>query len=209
MGPLIPNGYITGDWNFVIAILIGIAFGFILEASGFSASRNLAGVFYGYKPTRYVSTDQVAKRIIQKDPSLELIDVRSAEEYNKFSLPNAINIPLDSLVNANNLDYFGIKGLNAIFFSNDDIYADQAWVITKRLGFGSTYVMKGGLNKWIETIIQPKEPAEEASSEAIKTYEFRKGAQLYFTGAKVETSITKEKVVVQKRKKTAVAAGGC
>ena len=48
MGPLIPNGYITGDWNFVIAILIGIAFGFILEASGFSASRNLAGVFYGY-----------------------------------------------------------------------------------------------------------------------------------------------------------------
>lgn len=161
------------------------------------------------QPTRYVSTDQVAKRIIQKDPSLELIDVRSAEEYNKFSLPNAINIPLDSLVNANKLDYFGIKGLNAIFFSNDDIYADQAWVITKRLGFGSTYVMKGGLNKWIETIIQPKKPAEEASSEAIKTYEFRKGAQLYFTGAKVETSITKEKVVVQKRKKTAVAAGGC
>lgn len=161
------------------------------------------------QPTRYVSTDQVAKRIIQKDPSLELIDVRSAEEYNKFSLPNAINIPLDSLVNANKLDYFGIKGLNAIFFSNDDIYADQAWVITKRLGFGSTYVMKGGLNKWIETIIQPKKPAEEASSEAIKTYEFRKGAQLYFTGAKVETSITKEKVVIQKRKKTAVAAGGC
>ncbi len=48
MGPLIPNGFITGDWNFVIAILLGIAFGFILEASGFSASRNLAGVFYGY-----------------------------------------------------------------------------------------------------------------------------------------------------------------
>lgn len=48
MGPLIPNGIITGDWNFVIAILLGIAFGFILEASGFSSSRNLAGVFYGY-----------------------------------------------------------------------------------------------------------------------------------------------------------------
>ncbi len=48
MGPLIPNGIITGDWNFVIAILLGIAFGFILEASGFSSARNLAGVFYGY-----------------------------------------------------------------------------------------------------------------------------------------------------------------
>jgi uncharacterized protein len=48
MGPLIPNGIIGEGWDFLIAILIGIAFGFILEASGFSSSRNLAGVFYGY-----------------------------------------------------------------------------------------------------------------------------------------------------------------
>ncbi len=48
MGPLIPNDIITGDWNFVIALLLGVVFGFILEASGFSSSRNLAGVFYGY-----------------------------------------------------------------------------------------------------------------------------------------------------------------
>ncbi|HYQ55849.1 MAG TPA: YeeE/YedE thiosulfate transporter family protein [Draconibacterium sp.] len=48
MGPLIPNGIIGEGWDFVIAILLGVAFGFILEASGFSSSRNLAGVFYGY-----------------------------------------------------------------------------------------------------------------------------------------------------------------
>ncbi len=48
MGPLIPNGIIGGDWDFVIAILLGVAFGFILEASGFSSSRNIVGVFYGY-----------------------------------------------------------------------------------------------------------------------------------------------------------------
>ncbi|HKK40868.1 MAG TPA: YeeE/YedE thiosulfate transporter family protein [Bacteroidales bacterium] len=48
MGPLIPNGIIPGNWNFVIALLIGIAFGFILESSGFSSSRNIVGVFYGY-----------------------------------------------------------------------------------------------------------------------------------------------------------------
>ena len=48
MGPLIPNGVLSGEWNIVIAVLIGLAFGFILEASGFSSSRKLAGVFYGY-----------------------------------------------------------------------------------------------------------------------------------------------------------------
>ncbi|MFI1773347.1 YeeE/YedE thiosulfate transporter family protein [Thalassobellus citreus] len=48
MGPLIPDGTIPMEWDSIIAILIGIIFGFILEASGFSSSRKLAGVFYGY-----------------------------------------------------------------------------------------------------------------------------------------------------------------
>lgn len=48
MGPLIPNGIIPDEWNSIIAIVIGIFFGFILESSGFSSSRKLAGVFYGY-----------------------------------------------------------------------------------------------------------------------------------------------------------------
>ncbi|HOI00964.1 MAG TPA: YeeE/YedE thiosulfate transporter family protein [Bacteroidales bacterium] len=48
MGPLIPNQLIDGNWNNLIALLIGIAFGFVLESSGFSSSRVLAGVFYGY-----------------------------------------------------------------------------------------------------------------------------------------------------------------
>ncbi|MDO5981045.1 YeeE/YedE thiosulfate transporter family protein [Flavivirga spongiicola] len=48
MGPLIPNDIIPFEWSSIIAIIIGIFFGFILEASGFSSSRKLAGVFYGY-----------------------------------------------------------------------------------------------------------------------------------------------------------------
>ncbi|MDD3686437.1 MAG: YeeE/YedE thiosulfate transporter family protein [Bacteroidales bacterium] len=48
MGPLLPQNIISGDLNFFFAFLIGIGFGFILEQAGFSSSRKLAGVFYGY-----------------------------------------------------------------------------------------------------------------------------------------------------------------
>lgn len=48
MGPLIPLNIIDPNWNNVFAVIIGIFFGFILESSGFSSSRKLAGVFYGY-----------------------------------------------------------------------------------------------------------------------------------------------------------------
>jgi hypothetical protein len=51
MGPL---SYIndTGTMvNHLIALVIGIGFGFSLEQAGFSSSRKLAGMFYGYDAT--------------------------------------------------------------------------------------------------------------------------------------------------------------
>ncbi len=38
----------ASEWNLMAALFIGIAFGWVLERAGFSTSRKLAGVFYGY-----------------------------------------------------------------------------------------------------------------------------------------------------------------
>lgn len=46
MGPLVPD-HLEFGLSLVIALLLGVAFGFILEQSGFSSSRRLAGLFYG------------------------------------------------------------------------------------------------------------------------------------------------------------------
>src|SRR5512133_3191891 len=48
MGPLVVNELISENTNLFLAFIIGIGFGFVLEQSGFSSSRKLAGVFYGY-----------------------------------------------------------------------------------------------------------------------------------------------------------------
>lgn len=47
MGPLVPE-VIGTELNYIVAIFIGIAFGFILEQAGFSTSKKLVGLFYGY-----------------------------------------------------------------------------------------------------------------------------------------------------------------
>lgn len=48
MGPLSVNELISENTNLFLAFVIGIGFGFVLEQSGFSSSRKLAGIFYGY-----------------------------------------------------------------------------------------------------------------------------------------------------------------
>ena len=51
MGPLTVYEIISANTNLVFAFIIGIGFGFVLENSGFSSSRKLAGMFYGYDTT--------------------------------------------------------------------------------------------------------------------------------------------------------------
>lgn len=46
MGPLVPD-IISPELDLIIAFLLGIAFGFVLEQAGFSSSRRLTGLFYG------------------------------------------------------------------------------------------------------------------------------------------------------------------
>ncbi len=51
MAPL-SSLYVFPEWlNMLMAFLIGTGFGFALEQAGFSSSRKLAGMFYGYDAT--------------------------------------------------------------------------------------------------------------------------------------------------------------
>ncbi|OFY11385.1 MAG: hypothetical protein A2X11_12865 [Bacteroidetes bacterium GWE2_42_24] len=47
MGPLVPF-IISNEFNLIIALISGIGFGFVLEQAGFSSTRKLVGLFYGY-----------------------------------------------------------------------------------------------------------------------------------------------------------------
>jgi hypothetical protein len=51
MGPLIQQGIINPEWNPIIAFILGVGFGFVLEQAGFSTARKIVGVFYGFDMT--------------------------------------------------------------------------------------------------------------------------------------------------------------
>jgi uncharacterized protein len=51
MAPIVPLHNVSQEINLVIAFIIGLGFGFVLEQAGFSSSRKLVGMFYGYDIT--------------------------------------------------------------------------------------------------------------------------------------------------------------
>jgi len=165
--------------------------------------------------TRFQSTDQVAKAIINKDPFYALVDVRTAAEYATWSLPNAMNIPLADILKPEYSETLNQTSRRIVFFSNNDIYAEQAWMLCRRQGFRNLYVLKGGLNAWMSTIINPSEPPVTASKEEFEQYEFRKGASQFFVGTG-EVNLPdkpaekpKAKIKIAPVAKPAAAEGGC
>ncbi|NQV43209.1 MAG: rhodanese-like domain-containing protein [Candidatus Marinimicrobia bacterium] len=161
-----------------------------------------------------VTADEVAHWLISKDPSLQLIDVRTPDEFQKYHLEGAINIPISVILKDDYRDYLdqGIK-MN-VLYSNGTLASHQAWMILRQLGFVNNYVMQGGLNYWFDTIMNPEEPSATSPNEEFAKYDFRKAASGVFGGGvdaaltpPTQTSADKPKVIRREKKKA--PAGGC
>jgi rhodanese-related sulfurtransferase len=162
---------------------------------------------------RFKSTDEVARLIIQQDPLLLLVDVRTAEEYAAYHLPGAISIPLSEILSNDMLPYFDQKVQNVVLYSNGTIFASQAWSLLRRKNFRKLFVMEGGLNLWVETILRPSIPNASASKADVTEYEFRKGASMFFGGSKGGASVAAPAAGAvappAKAKKSKAVSGGC
>jgi len=165
------------------------------------------------KEGRYISTDEVAKAIIEADPSFLIIDLRTPREFEHFSIDGAMNIPYAKIMDDANAVYFDQDIYTTVLYSNGSSLADQAWTRLRSYDYKGNRVLKGGLNQWYKTIINPQKPNDLAPITANEQYQFRKGASIYFTGiqmsgASTSSSKPKSRKPLVKRKKKAVS-GGC
>jgi rhodanese-related sulfurtransferase len=165
--------------------------------------------------TQFIAPETVADMIVKKDPTLQLIDVRSPEEFEKYSLPGAINIPAPDLLSDKYTDILNQDVRMNVFYSNGSLTANEAWMITRQLGYSNNFVLEGGLNYWFDAIMNPQKPATTSPDEEFAKYDFRRSAgQALGGGGPVQavqdqsTSDAKPAIRPLPKKKKR-AAGGC
>jgi rhodanese-related sulfurtransferase len=164
--------------------------------------------------TQFMQPDEIADMIIAKDPTLQLIDVRAVDEFEKFSLPGAINIPLVDILSTQWEAVINQDVKLNVFYSNSSTDANQAWMITRQLGYQNNYVLQGGVNYWAETILNPEVPPATSPNEEFAKYDLRKGAGMALGGAAetvqpVATTTGGVKPPIQKKQTKKKVAGGC
>ncbi len=162
-----------------------------------------------------VSTDAVADLLVQKDPVLQLIDVRSLEEFETFHLPGAVHVPLSNILAAEYSGLFDQDVRMNVLYANGTTQASQAWMLLRQQGYGNLHVMQGGLNYWAETIMNPVQPPVSAADDELARYDFRKaaggalggGSLVPVSAAPATSAPSAPKASTAPKKKK--AAGGC
>jgi len=138
--------------------------------------------------TQYLEPEQVAQMLVEKDPYLQLIDIRSLNEFEKFSLQGAINIPIDNLLAPEFVETFDQDVKLNVFYGNGTTQANEAWMLLRQLGYKNIYVLRGGLNYWTEAILNPSAPSNTDPNDDIARYDFRRGAGQALGGGEMSAS---------------------
>ena len=157
----------------------------------------------------YLTVDQVAKFIVTEDSTIHIIDVRSAEEFKTASLPGAVNAPYSELPSRDPAEYMISGNTRNIFYSNGDLNANYALVLASGYGYGNSYVMKGGMNEWFNTVINSSFTGEKISARENALFETRTRAKKMFTEINSLPDSLKQEFMKSGKNAAKKLDGGC
>ncbi len=157
----------------------------------------------------YYSVDQVARFLVTEDSTVQMIDLRSPEEYRSVNIPGSINVPYDELLNNDPGRFLNNGNVKNIFYSNGDFDSNYALTIAHGLNYNNTYVMKGGLNEWFKTIMNSNFKGEKISARENSLYETRLRAGKMFTEINSLPDSLKVKYIEAKHIAAKKLDGGC
>jgi len=157
----------------------------------------------------YFTVDQVARFVVSEDSSVQLIDLRSPEEFRSFNIPGSINMPYKELLNSDPGRFLSNKNIRYIFYSNGDFDSNYALVFAKGMNLMNVYVMKGGLNEWFNTVMNSSFTGDRISARENALFETRTRAKKTFTEMNSLPDSLKMKFFEAKHLAAKKLDGGC
>lgn len=152
-------------------------------------------------PIYRMTADELAFRILDRDPSLVLVDVRPAAAFGKASLPGSINVRTADMFGATWRDALGRTGTRKVFVADTEAEAMAAASLALRLGYDDVGVLQDGMAGFTHTILDAKAAPDAAADQVAM---FRADA-----GVRIEKLIKERGAVKPVVKAAKKIVGGC
>ena len=151
-----------------------------------------------------ITPDELAFRIVDNDKSIQIIDVRSMEEFKKMSLPKSLSFSMNELFNKSAERVMTVKHKRNVFIGDDELTSRKAAILADKLGYAEPVFLKGGLKEFKKEILEFKMPEEIKTRREADTYRFREKASKVIP---VLIEKNKNKIIPKKESKRII--GGC
>ncbi len=189
----------------VVVIIIGL-FSFALPEKNSVILKNAENPEVISKTNfNVMSSDELAYRLMEDENSIQIFDLRSKEEFEKFSLPGAINITTDFLLGKDGYKLLSLKSKKNIFISDNEKDEKKAAYIAMDLGYKKIFILEGGIQEFQKNILDYKKPTSFANKREEDVAKFREIAS-----RKIPILIEKSKSKKgEQPTKTKRVLGGC
>ena len=158
----------------------------------------------------YITPDQAIKIIDQNDPEYVLVDLRNPRQFANFHVGNAVNVPLQAVLDNQYHQIFNDKR-KKVLYSDECIEANQVWILLTQFGYQNLFVLEGGADFWKNHVLDKNVFKADAIYQDEKPkYDFKKVSEevgMAPANSNSEEATPALPTVPAKRKK--MVAGGC
>jgi len=118
----------------------------------------------------YISAPDLAARIVDQDPALHVLDLRSRPDFDQLHVAGATHMTLDDL---RRLSLSPSERI--VLYADDDDRAARGAQVLRASGYQNVLLLRQGIFAWIARVLEPR-LASDAT--ALERAEFERAAQL-------------------------------
>lgn len=163
--------------------------------------------------TNFFTPKELEEVLSQQPADIVLIDIRDRFSFGQGHIPGAKNITAFELSQKESIELikqYKNDGITVVLIGSDQLEVNGPWMVGRQVGYDNIKILLGGYNYYKEHINKESTDLNDKSYiKEIARYDYAKVSQGSDNDSAVSAKKPGKTIPLQKRKKVAVAAGGC
>src|SRR5262245_12756960 len=124
----------------------------------------------------HISAPDLADRIMGRDPTLRVVDLRPQGEFDQLHIPTAVAVSVDALGSASLP-----RSASIVLYSEGAVHAAQGWMLLRLRGYRDVRFLREGIYEWLARVMEPR-LAEDATPQERADFERAEKQSRFFGG---------------------------
>jgi rhodanese-related sulfurtransferase len=186
-------------------LALGVVFIFLPDYKTRLTRRVANPSFIAASSVNEMTVDELAFRIVDQEPQIKILDLRSPEAFAQVPLPGSVNLAQNDLFSREWSTLLSQRRVKKVLVAEDEASERTAFLLAQQLGYENFVILKGGFPAFDRTILNPGAYAPEGNRWDGDVRSFRENAKV-----QLQKMIADNKTPANKApKKEKAIQGGC